>query len=217
VPERAAHPGSVSAADAATFEVVRPRLFGIAYRVMGGAADAEDVVQDTWIRWQRTNRREIRDATAFLATATTRVAINVSHSARALHEAPGGGWLPEPIDHAADPTVGVEQEEALERGVRSLWEKLSPVERAVFVLREGFDYAYWEIAELLELSEVNARQILVRARARLGGDRRRHVSRGEHRPLLMAFSVASQTGELARLEQLLAGDVVASGRLTLVA
>jgi RNA polymerase sigma-70 factor, ECF subfamily len=217
VSERAAHPGSVSASDAATFEVVRPRLFGIAYRVMGGAADAEDVVQDTWIRWQRTNRREIRDATAFLATATTRVAINVSHSARALHEAPGGGWLPEPIDHAADPTVGVEQEEALERGVRSLWEKLSPVERAVFVLREGFDYAYWEIAELLELSEVNARQILVRARARLGSDRRRHVSRGEHRPLLMAFSVASQTGELARLEQLLAGDVVASGRLTLVA
>jgi RNA polymerase sigma-70 factor, ECF subfamily len=217
VPERAAHPGRVSAADAATFEVVRPRLFGIAYRVMGGAADAEDVVQDTWIRWQRTNRREIRDATAFLATATTRVAINVSHSARALHEAPGGGWLPEPIDHAADPTVGVEQEEALERGVRSLWEKLSPVERAVFVLREGFDYAYWEIAELLELSEANARQILVRARARLGSDRRRHVSRGEHRPLLMAFSVASQTGELARLEQLLAGDVVASGRLTLVA
>jgi RNA polymerase sigma-70 factor (ECF subfamily) len=213
VSDRAPHPRTVSAADAATFEVVRPRLFGIAYRVLGGAGEAEDVVQDTWIRWHGTNRCEIRDASAFLATATMRLAINVADSARARHEAPSGGWLPEPVDHAADPTVGVERDEALEPAVRSLWEKLSPVERAVFVLREGFDYAYREIGELLELSEVNARQILVRARARLGCERRRHVSRGEHRPLLMAFSAASQTGELAQLEQLLAGDAVASGQL----
>src|SRR3954453_20194738 len=99
---------SVSAADAASFEVVRPRLFGIAYRVLGGAAEAEDVVQDAWIRWQRTNRREIRDAPAFLATATVRLALNVRGSARAVHEAPTGGSLPEPVDQAADPTVGVE-------------------------------------------------------------------------------------------------------------
>jgi RNA polymerase sigma-70 factor (ECF subfamily) len=217
VSERAAHPGRVSKGDAATFEVVRPRLFGIAYRVLGGAAEAEDVVQDAWIRWQRTNRREIRDATAFLATATTRLAINVSHSARALHETPGGGWLPEPIDHTADPTVGVERDEALEPAVLGLWEKLSPVERAVFVLREGFDYAYPEIAELLELSEVNARQILVRARARLGSERRRHVSCGQHRPLLLAFRAAAQSGELAQLEQVLAGDVIASGQPSVAA
>jgi RNA polymerase sigma-70 factor, ECF subfamily len=217
VSERAADPGSVSTADAETFELVRPRLFGIAYRVLGGAAEAEDVVQDAWIRWQRTNRCEIRDATAFLATATTRLAINVSHSARALHEAPGGGWLLEPIDDAADPTVGVERDEALEPAVRSVWEKLSPVERAVFVLREGFDYAYREIAERLELSEANARQILLRARARLASERRRDVSRGEHRRLLMAFTAASQTGDVAQLEQLLADDVVASGRLAVAA
>jgi RNA polymerase sigma-70 factor (ECF subfamily) len=217
VSEHPAFRGSVSAADAATFQVVRPRLFGIAYRVLGGAAEAEDVVQDAWIRWHRTNRREIRDAGAFLATATTRLAINVSHSARARHEAPSGGWLPEPIDHAADPTVGVEREEALELTVRSLWEKLSPIELAVFVLREGFDYAYREIAELLELSEANARQVLVRARTRLGSERRRRMSRGEHRPLLLAFSAAAQTGELTRLEQLLAGDVVASGQLHVAA
>ena len=215
--DRALHHGSVSDGDAATFELVRPRLFGIAYRVLGGAAEAEDVVQDAWIRWHGTNRREIRDANAFLATATTRLAINVADSARARHEAPSGGWLPEPIDHAADPTVGVERDEALEPAVRSLWEKLSAVERAVFVLREGFDYAYREIAELLELSEVNARQILVRARARLGSERPRRMSRGEHRSLLMAFSAASQTGELAQLEELLAGDVVASGQLTVAA
>jgi RNA polymerase sigma-70 factor, ECF subfamily len=217
VSDRATHPMSVSAADAATFEVVRPRLFGIAYRVLGGAAEAEEVVQDAWIRWHRANRGDVRDASAFLATATTRLAINVADSARARHEAPGGGWLPEPIDHSADPTAGVERDEALEAAVRRLWETLSPVERAVFVLREGFDYAYREIAELLELSEINARQIFVRARARLGSERRRRVSRDEHRPLLTAFSTASQTGEVAQLEQLLAGDVLASGRLSVAA
>jgi RNA polymerase sigma-70 factor, ECF subfamily len=200
-----------------TFEVVRPRLFGIAYRVLGGAAEAEDVVQDTWIRWHGTNRREVRDALAFLATATTRLAINVADSARARHEAPSGAWLPEPIDVAADPTVGVERNDELELAVRALFEKLSATERAVYVLREGFDYPYRQIADLLELSEANARQLLVRARARLGSERRRHVSRGEHRSLLMAFSAASQTGELAQLEQLLAGDVVASGQLTVAA
>jgi RNA polymerase sigma-70 factor, ECF subfamily len=217
VSDLAAHPGSVSAADAATFEVVRPRLFGIAYRVLGGAAEAEEVVQDAWIRWHRTNRGDVRDANAFLATATTRLAINVADSARARHEAPSGGWLPEPIDHSADPTAGVEREEALDAAVRRLWEKLSPVERAVFVLREGFDYAYREIAELLELSEINARQILVRARAALGSERRRRMSRGEHRPLLMAFTTASQTGEVAQLEQMLAGDVLASDRPSVAA
>src|SRR4051812_18658890 len=210
-------PARVSATDGATFEVMRPRLFGIAYRVLGAAAEAEDVVQETWIRWYGTNRREIRDPSAFLATATARVAINVADSARARHEAPNGAWLPEPIDRAADPTVAVERDEALEPAVRGLWEKLSPTERAVFVLHEGFDYAYREIAELLELSEVNARQILVRARARLGSDHRRHVSRGEHRPLLTAYTTASQTGEVAQLEQLLAGDVLASGRLSVAA
>jgi RNA polymerase sigma-70 factor (ECF subfamily) len=217
VSEHLAHRDSVSAVDAATFEGVRPRLFGIAYRVLGGAAEAEDAVQDTWIRWQRTDRREIRDAPAFLATAATRHAINVSQSARAVHEAPGGGWLPEPIVHAADPSVTVERDAALEPAVRHLWEKLSPIERAVFVLREGFDYAYREIAEILELSEVNARQILVRARSRLGSDRRRRVSRGEHRALLVAFTTAARSGDVAQLEQMLAGDVVADGHLPVAA
>jgi RNA polymerase sigma-70 factor, ECF subfamily len=217
VSDRETHPTSVSAADVASFEVVRPRLFGIAYRVLGGAAEAEDLVQDAWIRWHGTNRDDVRDAGAFLATATTRLAINVSDSARARHETPSGGWLPEPVDHSADPSVGVERDEALEVAVCRLWETLSPVERAVFVLREGFDYAYREIAELLGLSEANARQILARARARLGSGRRRRVSRGEHRPLLMAFTTASRTGEVAQLEQLLAGDAVASGRLSVAA
>ena len=206
--DRAPDAGSVSEADVATFEVARTRLFGIAYRVLGGAAEAEDVVQDAWIRWHGTNRREVRDAPAFLATATKRLAINVADSARARHEAPSGAWLPEPVDVAADPAVGVERTDELELAVRALLEKLSPTERAVYVLREGFDYRYRRIAELLELSEANARQLLVRARARLGGKRRRPVPRDEHRRLFAACSAASQTGDLARLEQLLAGDVV---------
>ena len=201
----------------AAFEVTRPRLFGIAYRVLGGAAEAEDVVQDTWIRWHGTSRREVRDAPAFLATATTRLAINVAGSARARRETPSDAWLPEPIDVAADPTVGVERDEELELAVRALLEKLSPTERAVYVLREGFDYPYRQIADVLGLSEANARQLLVRARARLGGERRRRVPRAEHRRLLAAFRAASQTGDLAQLEQLLAGEVMASNALPVAA
>jgi len=217
VPDLAPYPRSVSEADAATFEVVRPRLFGIAYRVLGGAAEAEEVVQDTWIRWHGTDRREIRDAPAFLATATMRLAINVADSARARHEAPSDAWLPEPVDRAADPAAGVERNEELELAVRTLLEKLSATERAVYVLREGFDYPYRRIADVLELSEANARQLLVRARARLGGERRRPVRRDEQRRLLAAFSAASQTGDLAQLEQLLAGEVVQSTPLPLAA
>jgi RNA polymerase sigma-70 factor (ECF subfamily) len=217
VSECAPYPGSVSDADAATFEVVRRRLFGIAYQVLGGAAEAEEVVQDTWIRWHGTDRREVRDAHAFLATATMRLAINVADSARARHEAPGGAWLPEPVDVAADPTVGVERDDELGVAVRALLEKLSATERAVYVLRQGFDYRYRQIAEVLELSDANARQLFVRARARLGSEPRRRVGRGEHQRLLAAFTTASQTGDLAQLEDLLAGEVVASAPLPVAA
>lgn len=208
---------SVSEADAATFEAVRPRMFGVAYRILGGAADAEDVVQDIWVRWHGTDRRGVRDPAAFLATATRRLAINVADSARARHEAAAGAWLPEPIDLSADPTVGVERDEALELAVRRLLEKLSPTERAVVVLREAFDYPCRQIAAVLELSEVNVRQILVRARARLCSERRLPVSGSEHRRLLAAFTTAAQTGDLAQLERLLADEVVASRPLTVAA
>ena len=174
--DRAPHLGSVSEADAATFEVVRPRLFGIAYRVLGGAAEAEDVVQDTWIRWHGTNRRDVRDAPAFLATATTRLAINVTQSARARHEAPRDGWLPEPIDDAADPTVGVERDEELEPAVRSLSRSSHPSNEPSTCCAKDSTTPIGRSRTLLELSEVNARQILVRARARLGSERRRPVS-----------------------------------------
>jgi RNA polymerase sigma-70 factor (ECF subfamily) len=208
---------SVSEADAATFEAVRPRLFGVAHRILGGAAEAEDVVQDTWIRWHGTDRRDVRNAAAFLTTATTRLAINITDSARVRHETAAGAWLPEPIDLSADPTVGVERDEALDLAVRRLVEKLSPTERAVFVLREAFDYPCRRIATVLELSEANVRQLLVRARARLRSERRLPVSGSAHRRLLAALSAAAQTGELAQLERLLADEVAASGPLAVAA
>jgi RNA polymerase sigma-70 factor (ECF subfamily) len=193
---------AVSEQDAATFEAVRPRLFGVAYRILGGAAEAEEVVQDTWIRWHGTDRRAIRNATAFLTTASARLALNIADSARARHEA-ANGWMPEPIDAGADPTVEVEDDEALELAVRTLSECLSPTERAVFVLREAFDYPYRQVADVLGLSEANARQLLVRARARLASGRRPAAS-GDHRRLLAAFTAAADTGDLAPLEDLLA-------------
>jgi RNA polymerase sigma-70 factor, ECF subfamily len=215
--DRAPHAASVSEADAAKFEVVRGRLFGIAYRVLGGAADAEDVVQDAWIRWHGTNRHEVRDAPAFLATATMRLAINVADSARVRHETPSDAWLHEPVDVAADPAIGLERSDELELAVRSVMEKLTATERAVYLLREGFDYPYRQIADVLGLSEVNARKLLVRARARLDREWRRPVRRDEHRLLLAAFSAASQTGDLAPLERLLADQVMASDPLTVAA
>ena len=208
---------SVSKADAATFEAVRPRLFGIAYRILGSAAEAEDVVQDTWIRWHRTDRCGVRNPAAFLTTAAARLAINVIDSARARHEAPGSAWLQEPVDRTADPSVCVERDEAVELAVHTLLERLTATELAVFVLREAFDYPYRQIADLLELSEANARQLLIRARGRLSVERRPPGNGIEQPHLRQAFATASQTGNLAPLERLLAGEATASAPLGIAA
>ena len=108
--------------------------------MLGSAAEAEDVVQDVWTRWQSTDRRVVRDPPAFLATTTTRLAINVLQSARARRETYVGPWLPEPVDTSADPHLGAERSEALELATVMLLEKLAPTERAAYVLRETFDY-----------------------------------------------------------------------------
>ena len=196
----------VSDADAASFQVVRPRLFGIAYRVLGDATEADDVVQDTWIRWQTTDRSEVRDVPAFLATTTTRLAINVIQSARARHERPVGPQLVEAIDLGTDPSHDVEQREALELALRTLLERLSPIERAAYLLREAFEYPYRKIAAVLELSEVNARQLVTRARRRLSGEPGRLVGAAEQERLVDVFVAAAQGGDVATLERLLAAD-----------
>ena len=155
-----------------TFLSVRPRLFGIARRMLGGAAEAEDIVQEVWVRWQTTDRRQVRNAAAFLVTTATRLAINVMQSARARRETSVGDWLPEPADTSADPGSSAERDQALASGVRVLLENLSRTERAAYILREAFDYPYREIASALRLGEANARQVVTRARRHLADGRR---------------------------------------------
>lgn len=190
------------------FMATRPRLFGIAYRVLGSAAEAEDIVQEAWLRWQNTDRSGIHEPAAFLSTVTTRLAINSAQSARMRREAYVGPWLPEPVDTSSDPQLGAERAEALDMAVLFLLEKLNPVERAAYVLREAFNYPYKQIADTLETSEANTRQLVSRARKHLSAERREPASSGAHRRLLEAFVAAAQSGDLAGLEELLTEDVV---------
>ena len=195
-------------AHVASFEAARPRLFGIAYRTLESAPDADDVVQDAWIRWQGTDRSEVRDAAAFLATTTKRLALNVVQSARVRRETSIDPWDLDPVDVRADPTLGAERREALEHAMRMLMEKLSPSERAAYVLREAFDYPHRQIADVLATSEANARQLVARARLHLASEARRQVSAAEQQRFTDAFVDAAQTGDLTTLEQLLAAHVV---------
>ncbi|MEV7885851.1 RNA polymerase sigma-70 factor [Streptomyces sp. NPDC002817] len=202
--------GDADALDQATREFisVRPRLFGIAYRVLGSVAEAEDIVQDAWLRWQNTDRADVLDPTAFLATVTSRLAINLAQSARKRRESHVGPWLPEPVDTSADPQLGAERAEALDLAVLLLLEKLNPVERAAYVLREAFEYPYPQIADMLETSEANSRQLVSRSRKRLQAERREPVSPGAHQRLLEVFLSAAQGGDLKVLEDVLTEDVV---------
>jgi len=184
----------------------RPRLFGIACRMLGSAAEAEDIVQDVWVRWQTADQRPVRNPLAFLVAATTRLAINVLHSARARRETCAGSWLPELVDTTTDPGLRAERGEALNVAVLLLLENLSPTERAAYVLREAFNYPYREIAAILRVGEANARQLATRARAHVSGGRRTPVSPAEQRRLVKAFVAAARTGDLARLESFLASD-----------
>jgi RNA polymerase sigma-70 factor (TIGR02957 family) len=186
---------------------VRPRLFGIAYRMLGSVAEAEDIVQDVWPRWQCVERSVVVNPAAYLATATTRLCINAAQCARARRETYPGTWLPEPVDTSADPGLGAERGEALNLAVLLLLEKLSPTERASYVLREAFDYSYCEIAEILRIEEANARQLVSRARQHIEHGRRAPVSAAEQRRLLTVFLDAARNGDMAALEGLFAEDV----------
>jgi len=186
------------------FQAVRSRLFGIAYRMLGSGAEAEDVVQDVWLRWQLTNRDLVQNASAFLVTATTRLALNVTRSARSRREMAMEDWVAEPVDFGADPGAHAECDQAVSRAMESLLATLNHSERAAFILREAFDYAYRDIAALLRLEEANVRQLVTRARSRVGPPRHRIARSTEQRRLLDAFVRAARHGDLARLEDLLA-------------
>jgi RNA polymerase sigma factor (sigma-70 family) len=194
----------VNDAELSAFLCVRPRLYAIAYRMLRSAAEAEDVVQDVWIRWQTTDRSVVRDASAFLATTTTRLAINIMQSARSRRETCVGPSLPEPVDTSVDPRSAVERCEALELGIKVLLNKLSPIERAAYVLREAFDYTYRDIANVLQLEEANARQVVTRARQHIATGRRSLAAASDEAHLVESFIAAARDGDAAGLEELFA-------------
>jgi RNA polymerase sigma-70 factor, ECF subfamily len=200
----------ISSLDGATavFLGARSRLFGIAYRMLGAVAEAEDAVQETWLRWQTADRAAVLDPVAYLVSVTTRIAINVSQSAHSRRETYIGPWLPEPVDTSSDPTLGAEGGEALELAVMLLLERLPPTERAAYVLREAFEYSHRQIAAVLEMTESNVRQIVTRARKHIAGERRAPARKAEHERLLRAFLTAAQQGEVAGLERLLGADAI---------
>lgn len=190
------------------FDDCRPRLFGIAYRMLGSVAEAEDILQEAWLRWQQTDRSVVRNPGGFLTTMTTRLAINTADSARMRRETYVGPWLPEPVDTSSDPTLGAETAEAIEAAVLVLLERLPARERAAYILREAFDYDYAAIATILETTPTNTRQFVSRAKKHLASGRRAPVDSEQVRALLEAFLVAAQQGDVVGLERLLASDVV---------
>jgi RNA polymerase sigma-70 factor (TIGR02957 family) len=189
------------------FMSLRPRLFGIAYRMLSSASEAEDLVQEVWLRWQKADRGTVASPAAFLATATTRMAINELDSARVRRETYIGPWLPEPVDTSADPYLGAERGEAMEFAALLLMEKLTPNERAAYVLREAFDYPYAQIADILQLTEPAVRQLVSRARKHMTSERRTPVSAAAQRELLTSFITAARSGDMTALEQLFAPGV----------
>jgi len=195
-------------AAAAVFAHERRRLFGIAYRMLGTVADAEDMVQEAWIRWQHTDRSAVNEPAAFLTTVTTRLCINEVQSAHSRRETYIGPWLPEPVNTEGDPLLGAERGEALQFAVLLLLEKLTPTERAAYVLREALDYPYERIAAIVQSTVPAARQLVSRARKHLTEGRRATVPANEHRRLLETFLSAAQSGNVSALEELFASDVV---------
>lgn len=195
----------------ATFNQYRGLIFSVAYRMLGSVADAEDMVQETFIRWQEAAREEIRSPRAFLVTVITRLSINQLQSARVRREEYVGEWLPEPLvtGPESDPLGVLKADESLSMAFLLLLERLTPMERAVFLLREVFEYDYAEIAKVLGQSEPNCRQILRRGRQHVGDLRRRFdASAREHDDLLKRFIQATRSGDMQGLVELLSSEVV---------
>jgi RNA polymerase sigma-70 factor (ECF subfamily) len=196
----------------ATFEENRPRLFGVAYRMLGSVADAEDVVQEAFLKWSAAHPEEVREPAAWLTTVVTRLCIDQLKSARARRERYVGPWLPEPLlGDAAVPDVSeaAELSDTLSMAFLMVLESLTPTERAAFLLREVFGYEYGEIAEQINVSESNARQLVHRAKESVAERRHRfEADKEKQRDLLGRFLLAVSTGEVEPIVQLLAEDAV---------
>ncbi|MFC4375940.1 RNA polymerase sigma-70 factor [Nocardia halotolerans] len=190
----------------------RPRLFALAYRMFGAASDAEDVVQETYLRWAGADRNEIVNPEAWLTTVTVNLCRSELVSARARRETYVGPWLPEPVPTGElGPLDTVEARESVSLALLTAMERLNPVERAVFVLREAFGYPHAEIAAMLDLTEANSQQILHRASTRVRAPKSRFVVPAEEaRTMIERFLLAAATGDVSALRALLTDAVVST-------
>lgn len=196
------------------FEASRGRLASLAYRLLGSAADAEDAVQDTFLRWQAADRERVEVPEAWLTKVVTHLSIDRLRSAHARHERAAGDWLPEPLldgDPMLGPADTFEQRESVSLAVLTLLERLSPVERAVYVLREAFSYSHAEIAGILDITESASQQHAHRARIRVAAERRRggEADPASARLVVEEFLAAAMSGRTERLVALLTDDVTA--------
>jgi RNA polymerase sigma-70 factor (TIGR02957 family) len=190
------------------FEDYRPLLTGVAYRVLGSMADAEDVVQETWLRWSDVDQDQVADPRAYLMTVTTRLAIDRLRWARSRREAYVGPWLPEPVSTVPDVADRAVLADSVELAMLVVLETLSPLERAVFVLREAFGLPFAEIAQVIGRAEPATRQLARRARAHVRERRPRfETDAGERRRITERFITAASGGDLADLVTLLSADV----------
>ncbi|MEN3267741.1 RNA polymerase sigma factor SigJ [Pseudonocardia sp.] len=196
------------------FQEQRNRLFGIAYRMLGSATDADDVLQDAWLRWQGVDRARVADSAAFLARTVTNLCLTVLTSARARREVYVGPWLPEPVftgggaDGDLGPLDDALQRESVSFALLALLERLSPAERAAYVLREAFAYSPGEVAELIGTTDANVRQLHSRARRHVTVAQEREVDVARWQELIARFLGAARDGDVAGLEALLSADVV---------
>ncbi|MFF7896298.1 RNA polymerase sigma factor SigJ [Streptomyces sp. NPDC007907] len=203
--------------DVDRFEASRPRLEAVAYRMLGSASEAEDAVQETFLRWQAADTGRIEVPEAWLTKVLTNLCLNQLTSARARRETYVGQWLPEPL-LAGDPMLGpadtAEQRESVSYAVLVLLARLSPNERAVYVLREAFDYPHREIAEILDITEASSQQIFHRAKKHVADGRARtrtEIDEAAARRIIGEFLAAASSGKTEPLVQLLTGDAVAVG------
>ena len=193
------------------FAAHRPRLIAVAYGMLGSMADAEDIVQDAWIRWQNVDQHGVRSPAAYLTTMVTRMSIDRLRSANHRRETYVGPWLPEPVvAHSNDPADIVADAEHFSMAFLHALENLTPVERAVLLLREAFDYDYIEIADIIDKSPDNCRQIATRARGRVAEPpRRRSADSERERQVVAAALNAVRAADVDGLINVLADDIVA--------
>jgi RNA polymerase sigma-70 factor (TIGR02957 family) len=190
----------------------RGLLFTVAYEMLGSAVDAEDVLQESWLKWDRVDRDDVRDPRAYLVRIVTRTALDRLRTIARRREDYVGPWLPEPLLTSPDVAADVELADSLSTAMLLVLETLTPTERAVFLLRDVFDLGYGELAEAVGKSEAAVRQIAHRARGRVAERRpRKAASQAETRSALEAFMRTLETGDLQHLVDVLAPDVVALG------